>query len=255
MSVVACNKMTTVRFGTTYGGFEYPRDIFTKLNMNSIVYCVGAGEDISHDVQLARLLQCEVHIFDPTPRAIQHVELVKASYESRTTLESNSRYGGGDPKYTSILSKCRVDPDKIKLYPYGFSHQSGTVNFYMPDNEEYVSCSMVQRLKGKNYIPVEMKRISDVMQQLGHSRIDLLKMDIEGSECDVLEDMLDQSILPTYLAVEFDLAASGLKEDMERCERIRNRLYAVGYTLVAKKGRDMSFVLSAKSIKNDSTAT
>ena len=41
-----------IRFGTSYGGFYYPENL-PKLNENSIIYCVGAGEDITHDVILS----------------------------------------------------------------------------------------------------------------------------------------------------------------------------------------------------------
>ena len=41
-----------VRFGTQYGGFYYPEHL-PKLNENSIIYCVCAGEDITHDVILS----------------------------------------------------------------------------------------------------------------------------------------------------------------------------------------------------------
>ena len=36
------------RFGTDYGGFYYPENL-NGLDKNSIIYCIGAGEDISHD--------------------------------------------------------------------------------------------------------------------------------------------------------------------------------------------------------------
>ena len=37
--------------GTEYGGFYYPTQL-PELNENSVIYCVGAGEDITHDVIL-----------------------------------------------------------------------------------------------------------------------------------------------------------------------------------------------------------
>lgn len=63
-------------FGTNYGGFYYPEDL-PYLNENSVIYCIGAGEDITHDVILSHRLKCPVHIIDPTPRAIEHVKYVK----------------------------------------------------------------------------------------------------------------------------------------------------------------------------------
>jgi len=41
------------------------------------------------------------------------------------------------------------------------------------------------------------------MNELGHSHIDILKMDIEGSEYAALEDMLISGIFPAQLLVEF----------------------------------------------------
>ena len=62
--------------GTNYGGFYYPKNL-PDLDENSVIYCFGAGEDITHDVILSSKLNCPVYIFDPTPRAIEHVKYVK----------------------------------------------------------------------------------------------------------------------------------------------------------------------------------
>jgi FkbM family methyltransferase len=39
-----------------------------------------------------------------------------------------------------------------------------------------------------------MKTLKDIMNELGHEHIDVLKMDIEGSEYDVLENILNENI-------------------------------------------------------------
>ena len=82
--------------GTEYGGFYYPTQL-PELNENSVIYCVGAGEDITHDVILSYKLNCPVHIFDPTPRAIEHVKYVKDVLENKQKPIDSKRYGGGDP--------------------------------------------------------------------------------------------------------------------------------------------------------------
>ena len=63
-------------FGTNYGGFYYPKNL-DGLNESSIIYCIGAGEDISHDIMVANRLKSNVYIIDPTPRAIKHCEYIK----------------------------------------------------------------------------------------------------------------------------------------------------------------------------------
>ena len=41
-----------------------------------------------------------------------------------------------------------------------------------------------------------------------HSKIDVLKMDIEGAAIDVLNNILDEKIFPTQIAVEFEFSES-----------------------------------------------
>jgi hypothetical protein len=50
---------------------------------------------------------------------------------------------------------------------------------------------------------IDVKRLSTIMNDLGHSHIDLLKMDIEGAEYDVIDDFLDHEIHVSQLLVEF----------------------------------------------------
>ena len=52
---------------------------------------------------------------------------------------------------------------------------------------------------GKDYDEVNVDSIKNIMTDLNHNNIDLLKLDIEGSEIDVLNQMLDDNIYPTYL--------------------------------------------------------
>lgn len=62
-----------VRLGSDYGGWIVP---YTLLDRSSVCYCAGAGEDITFDLALAERFGCEIHVFDPTPRAVAHVERV-----------------------------------------------------------------------------------------------------------------------------------------------------------------------------------
>ena len=65
-------------FGTNYGGFYYPENL-QDLDSSSIIYCFGAGEDISHDILIGNQLKSKVYIFDPTPRSISHEITLKMS--------------------------------------------------------------------------------------------------------------------------------------------------------------------------------
>ena len=58
---------------------------------------------------------------------------------------------------------------------------------------------------GEHYDIVDVDTIKNIMNKYNHKQIDLLKLDIEGSEIDVLNNMLDDEIYPKYLCIEFDL--------------------------------------------------
>ena len=106
------------QFGTNYGGFYYLYNL-DGLNENSIIYCVGASEDITHDIENAKNLNSNIYIFDPTPRAIEHVKYVKDVFDNKRIPIFSNRYGGGNPNYWNILLENKIDSNKIILKEYG----------------------------------------------------------------------------------------------------------------------------------------
>lgn len=230
-----------VRFGTKYGGFYYPNNL-PKLNENSIIYCVGAGEDITHDVILSFKTKSTVHIFDPTPRAIEHVKLVKDVLENKTPPIENEYFGGGNKDYWDIILSHKVKGNKLILYEYGLSIKDEIVPFYFPKNKNYVSCSVLPLGRSSDYINVQVKTINTIMKELNHNHIDLLKIDIENIECDVLEKMLKDEIYPTYLSVDFDL----WKHNKKRCKEVIKKLENNGYKIIKQIDHDCSFFRELK---------
>ena len=237
--------MALRRFGTKYGGFYYPKTL-DGLTQSSVIYCVGAGEDILHDVELAYITGAEVHIFDPTPRSIEHVNLVKQVLETKIDMFPNRRYGGGDVTYWPRILDNPANPNQLVFHPYGlYTEDNAAMRFYTPTNTEYVSHSLVKGMKSADYIEIPVKSLRTIMSELGHTTIDLLKIDIEGCECDVLDAMLDDNVYPRYLSVDFDLGWTGEQiRDKGRCLKVIERLQSVGYTLLHAEGADHSFARS-----------
>jgi len=234
--------MTTIKqFGTVYGGFYYPVDL-NGLNSNSIIYCVGAGEDITHDIKVANQLNSKVYIFDPTPRAIEHVKYVKEVFAGTRKPVDNFRFGGGDTNYWNLLLLNKIPAKNIILKEYGLYTSNETMKFYKPENENYVSCSLVEGMTGKESFDVPVKNLKTIMAELNHTKIDLLKLDIEGSECDVIHQMLDEGIYPKYLSVDFDLGyTKSIARDAVRCVETIKRILASGYVKLYSIGADYSF--------------
>lgn len=196
----ACEQL--MRLGTVYGGWWIPIDL---LDSSSVVYSVGIGEDASFDLELADKVQCTIHAFDPTPRALAYLESV------------------GSPS--------------IVAHPFGLWAKDEVLRLYEPADPTHVSLSLVDRNATAKYMDLPVRRLSTIMADLGHSDIDLLKMDIEGAEAEVLRDVLNGPIRPRVLAVEFER----IEAPWETLSRIR-QLKRHGYRPVAVEKNNITFV-------------
>ena len=80
------------------------------------------------------------------------------------------------------------------------------------------------------------------MSKLGHDRLDLLKMDIEGAEYEVLDAFLAAPKQMDQLLVEFHHRFPGLRK--AKTADIIGRHHAIGYHIfaVSSSGREISFL-------------
>ena len=212
------------RFGTRYGGWNLPDDV--KLSEHSIIYSGGAGEDVSFDLLVQDRYKARVVLIDPTPRAYKHFDEIKAFYETGTP-----RFSGDIQKdYVKVIGAAKPDFSKLTFIQDGLWSHETTLRFYRPVNEKYVSHTLIENMYSNSYYLVDVYSVKNMMARLGHTHIDLLKLDIEGAEIIVLNTMLDDGIFPQYICVEFDLK---LKEvDYENAtEALIARLEGLGYTM------------------------
>jgi len=142
------------------------------LRASSVVYSFGVGEDISFDLALIERFGLQVHAFDPTPRSIEWLQ-------------------------------TQTVPREFVFHAYGVADFDGTCAFLPPENPAHVSHTIVKRDSWRPAIEVPVRRLGTIMKMVGHEQIDLLKMDIEGAEYVVLEDMLACGIPVKQLLVEF----------------------------------------------------
>jgi FkbM family methyltransferase len=143
-----------------------------NLSEQSVVYSLGVGEDISFDLELIKRFAVTVHAFDPTPRSI--------AWLANQTLPARFRFQG-----------------------LGIADYDGTARFSPPLVREHVSHTMLEIKTSLPAVEAPVQRLSTIMKSLGHDRIDLLKMDIEGAEYAVLEDLLASHLCVHQLLVEF----------------------------------------------------
>lgn len=144
------------RLGSEYGGWVIPAN---QLKSDSICYCAGVGEDVSFDLAVLQKYGCHIHAFDPTPRSKEFV------------------------------SKSVAD-ERYHFHDYGLWSTDTTLTFFAPTNPEHVSHSANDIQSSANPgFAAQVRRLSHIMKELSHPRVDLLKMDIEGAEYPVVQTL------------------------------------------------------------------
>ena len=220
--------------GTNYGGWSIPKDV--SLDNNSIIYSGGVGEDMSFDLKLEDKYNCKIFLIDPTERAIKHYEEVKEFYNTKI----NNFSGNIQPDYLYNIIDLDPDFDNYTYINKGLYKEKTKLRFYKQNNPDYVSQSLVKNMFGNEYDEVEVDSIKNIMNKYNHSKIDLLKLDIEGSEIDVLNQMLDDEIYPKYLCVEFDLLLKN-KDPNKLTQKLITRLQINNYKILENKNLNITF--------------
>ncbi len=140
-----------------------------ELPRAAVVYSFGAGGDISFDTGMAGLFGCDVYLFDPSPH-------VKARFPGP---ETSWQCGAG----------------RISYAPLGIGPVS------MEPGKEWELVIQGARCGAKS--------LAAIARSLGHARVDILKMDIEGGEFAVLAQALASGSIQTLgvrqILVEFHL--------------------------------------------------
>ena len=181
------------------------------ISPRSVVYSFGIGQDVSFDLELIRLFGVSVHAFDPTPRSIEWL------------------------KFQDL-------PQQFVFHDYGIAEYDGTATFNPPDNLAHVSYSVVPRTEGSGpTVNAPVRRLTTIMETLGHRSVDLLKMDIEGAEYSVIRDLLSSQIQVDQLLVEFhhERPEIGLVKTRQTVEQLNS----AGFRIfdVSPSGQEFSF--------------
>jgi len=197
------------RFGSKYGGWDL---VCYGIDADSIVYSFGIGEDATFDTALIKKFNLVVHAFDPTPRSISWI-------------------------------KSQGFSDHFVLHELGLAAVDGEVLFNPPDNPEHISHTLLERPSTRaKAISVPVKRLSTIMRDLKHDRLDVLKMDIEGAEYDVIEDIYSSNIRPHQILIEFHHRF--YKVGVGKSKAAIARIKSMGYSLfsVSESNEEYCFI-------------
>lgn len=224
------------KLGTKYGGWLLPKN--TDLSENSIVYSIGVGEDISFDLQLVDKYNCNIWLVDPTPRSVIHFN----EYTAYSNTRAFSFSGNIQNDYEENISKLNHKKivNKLKYINIGVWNEKANLKFYKQSNSNYVSRSFIKNMFTDDYDIVKVDTLRNLMKQNNHTKIDLLKMDIEGAEIVVLNNMIENNIFPKYLCVEFDLKLKS-KDFNNSTEKTIKELIKCGYNVLCNDNLNITF--------------
>ena len=181
-----------------------------------IVYSAGVGDSIKFDLALIQHYGVEVHAFDPIP-------VVQKRVAEQATPSAFHFHPWGVAKTDSVLTLA----PKLK-------RNGNTSDIMYTILSSSTDCSQA--------IEVEALSLQTIRQRLGHSKIALLKIDIEGSEYPVLESLIESEFRPKQLLVEFHHHFPDLDKQMtvDTVARLRSLGYAVASISVT--GKELTFI-------------
>ena len=174
-----------------------------------ICYCAGVGEDIRIERFLAEQIGAAVWAFDPTPRSIRY------------------------------MATADYDRTRLHFVPVGLWREDTTLRFHAPENPAHVSHSVMGRLGGDGHFDAPCRTVRSLMRELGHTRVDLLKMNIEGAETAVLGAVLADGARPRVIAMTYEGRGA-----LRQVRAWTLRLRAEGYRLLGREGWFFTYVRS-----------
>lgn len=178
---------------------------------NPVVYSVGIGLDISYDLAMIEQYGAQVFAFDPTPKSINWLA-------------------------TQPL------PDNFKYYPFAMAHYDGEAEFFPPENPDHVSATLLNReATASMSYTVQVRCLQSLMSMLGHTSIDVLKLDIEGAEYGFIEN-LKEPVPAKFLMIEFHHRFPGV--GLAKTKNAVRKIQSLGFKLafVSYTGEEYTFV-------------
>lgn len=173
-----------------------------------VAYCFGIGFDFSFEMELARDYGMQVYAFDPSAEVVDDM-------------------------------KNQELPANLKYYPYGLSDTDGLKTFYLPSSGQDYSEYFAPWTSSET-VEMQVYRLPTLMDKFGHNHIDLLKMDIEGSEFVVLPDILKAGIKFDQLCIETHTRI--LPDSVNKMREIKQLLNMHGYVMVSNGVTEQTYV-------------
>jgi FkbM family methyltransferase len=187
------------------------------LGADSVIYSFGVGDNNKWELALIERFGVCVHAFDPTPASVAWV--------GKQTM-----------------------PEQFCFHPVGIAGHDGYSTFRLPRHGNRFNYHPVLTRTHDpeaHDVALPVCRLTTIMAELAHDRIDLLKLDVEGAEYSVLDDLMASGIRPGQVLVEFHhhFAGIGLDETVRAIGGLNDAGYRIFH--ISDRGLEFSFLHAA----------
>ncbi len=145
-----------ISLGSTYGSWLVPGGL---IGADWICYSVGAGGDVSFDLELIRRYGATVRAFEPV-----------AGY-----VEEAIEEGRDEPRFSVHQAAITTKDGPIRMQ---VTHDPGSR-----------SVSLAGLYESENFVELPGRTLPSMMSELGDDHIDLLKLDVEGGEYELIPQL------------------------------------------------------------------
>jgi FkbM family methyltransferase len=190
------------------------------LSRASVVYSFGVGSDIAFDLSLIEKYGLSVHAFDPTD-------------------ESAGLIAGQDL------------PERFHFHNWALADTDGEVAFrrLARGSPRYLPGTLLET--GTEEAAVKAFRLDTIMRKLGHEHVDVVKLDIEGSEYGVIENIRESPVSVGQIVLELHphlanleshslmIGRAGWKRTRDAIDSLRESGYELFH--ISDRGTEFSF--------------
>ena len=231
--------------GSDYGGWSFLKDRNLK---DKFIISAGLGEDASFDIELINKHNCKVISVDPTPRAISHYNQIMRFSGSPNKLPYKDH---GKQDVSSYNLKNINNENFILIKKALYNCDDKELKFFEPPNKNHVSYSLNDWQNNykqtSDFIFVKTIMVKTILKKFNIETLEMIKLDIEGSEIEVINKMFEDNIFPNQILVEFDELNKISEIAIERFLKVYKKLLSADYILVKTNSKFPDFLFLKKN--------
>ena len=189
--------------------------IYDDLNLKNLNICFDIGSNVGLFTKYLKLNNCnKIFCFEPNKTA-----------------------------FNSLQKNLNVESE-VELFNLAVSYNNESLRLYIDNNNSLISSA--HDIKN-NYYDVETITLKDIFERNKIQKVDFVKIDIEGMEFDLIEN-LEDSIFQKIDKFLIEYHDFYFTDGSQKLEKLKNKLNLMGYDIV----NNHKYIYACKDVKVNS---